>query len=223
MSEFRQNQSAKHAQEVSAVTIANYNRIAVAYSNGTADHDVSQNINALLDAIDVDGPYVILDLGCGPGRDLCQFEELGHEAVGLDGSIELVRIARTKTNCEVLHQNFLNLDLPVARFDGIFANASLFHVPNSELTQVLDNLAATLKYGGVLLCSNPRGNNEEGWIDGRYGCFHDLDTWRTYVTEAGFRELHHYYRPTGRPRAAQPWLVTVWRKSSENSSNSVAS
>lgn len=221
MSEICPNQSAKHAQEVSAITIANYNRIALAYCNGTADHDVSQNINALLDAIDVDGPYVILDLGCGPGRDLCQFNDLGHEVVGLDGSIDLVRIARTKTNCEVLHQNFLNLDLPVARFDGIFANASLFHVPSSQLPQVLDNLAATLKYGGVLLCSNPRGNNEEGWIDGRYGCFHDLETWRTYVTEAGFQELHHYYRPTGRPRAEQPWLVTVWRKSSEIGSNSV--
>lgn len=223
MSEFTWNQSANHAQEVAATTIANYNRMAVAYSKGTANHDVSQNINALLDAINVDGPYVILDLGCGPGRDLCQFSVLGHEVVGLDGSIELVRIARTKTNCEVLHQNFLQLDLPVARFDGIFANASLFHVPSSQLAQVLDNLAATLKSGGVLLCSNPRGNNEEGWFEGRYGCFHNLETWRTYVIDAGFRELHHYYRPTGRPRAEQPWLVTVWRKSSDIGMNSVPS
>ena len=215
MSDFTRNQSAKHAQEVSAKTISIYNRMAVAYSNGTADHDVSQNINALLDAINVDGPYEILDLGCGPGRDLCQFSALGHEVVGLDGSIELVQIARANTNCEVLHQNFLNLDLPVARFDGIFANASLFHVPSSQLSQVLDKLAATLKAGGVLVCSNPRGNNEEGWVEGRYGCFHNLETWRTYVTDAGFQELHHYYRPTGRPRMEQPWLVTVWRRSSE--------
>lgn len=221
MSDLTRNQSAKHAQENSAITIANYNRIAVAYSNGTADHDVSQNITALLEAINVDSPYVILDLGCGPGRDLCQFKALGHEAVGLDGSIEFVRMARTKTDCEVLHQNFLKLDLPFARFDGIFANASLFHVPISELAQVLGNLAATLKSGGVLLCSNPRGSNEEGWVDGRYGCFHDLETWRTYVSDAGFRELHHYYRPTGRPRAEQPWLVTVWRKNSDISTNSV--
>ena len=78
------------------MTIATYDRMAVAYSKGTADHDVSQNITALLDAIDVDGPYVILDLGCGPGRDLCQFKALGHKAVGLDGSIELVRIARNQ-------------------------------------------------------------------------------------------------------------------------------
>ncbi len=217
------NQRAKHAQEVSAITIANYNRMAVAYSNGTADHDVSQNINALLQAINADGPHVILDLGCGPGRDLCRFKALGHEAVGLDGSSEFVRMARARSDCEVLHQDFLRLDLPFARFDGIFANASLFHVPISQLARVLGNLAATLKNGGVLLCSNPRGNNQEGWVDGRYGCFHDLETWRTYVTDAGFQELHHYYRPTGRPRAEQQWLVTVWRRSSDVNTNGVPS
>lgn len=204
-----------HAQEASTRTIAHYDRMAVAYCNGTAGHDVSQNITALLEAIRGDGPHVILDLGCGPGRDLRQFKALGHDVVGLDGSSEFVRMARSAADCEVLHQDFLKLELPHARFDGIFANASLFHVPVSEIDTVLGNLAASLKTDGVLLCSNPRGNNEEGWIEGRYGCFHTLETWRTYVTAAGFRELHHYYRPAGRPRAKQPWLVTVWRKSTE--------
>ena len=200
------------AREVAAVTLAEYNRIAAAYGRGTADHDVSQNIAALLDEIEGEAPYVILDLGCGPGRDLRRFVELGHEAVGLDGSGAFVAMARAATGCEVLHQDFLALDLPPARFDGIFANASLFHVPGSELPRVLRQLAAALKPGGVLFCSNPRGRNEEGWAGGRYGCFHDLETWRAYVLAAGFRELRHYYRPPGRPRARQPWLATVWRK-----------
>ena len=200
------------AHEVAAITIAEYDRMAAAYRRGTADHDVSQNIAALLEAIEGEAPHVILDLGCGPGRDLRRFTALGHEAVGLDGSIELAALARAETVCEVLHQDFLTLDLPPARFDGIFANASLFHVPSSQLARVLGDLAATLRPGGVLFCSNPRGRNEEGWAGGRYGCFHDLETWRTYVTAAGFRELHHYYRPPGRPQAQQPWLATVWRK-----------
>ena len=114
------NHDAIHAQKISTRTIENYDRIAVAFCNGTADHDVSQNITALLEAIKGDGPHVILDLGCGPGRDLCQFTALGHEAVGLDGSIEFVRMARSKTDCEVLHQDFLNLELPLAHFDGDF-------------------------------------------------------------------------------------------------------
>ena len=204
------------AHKVTAITIAEYDRMAAAYRRGTADHDVSQNIAALLEAIEGEGPHVILDLGCGPGRDLRRFTALGHVVVGLDGSSELVAMARAETDCEVLHQDFLALDLPLARFDGIFANASLFHVPNSQLARVLRDLAAALKPDGVLFSSNPRGRNEEGWAGGRYGCFHDLETWRAYVTTAGFRELNHYYRPAGRPRAQQPWLATVWRKSAED-------
>ena len=216
MSEPTPVQNAVQAQKVAAITIAEYDRMAAAYRRGTADHDVSQNIAALLEAIEGAAPHIILDLGCGPGRDLRRFTALGHEAVGLDGSAELAAMARAKTDCELLHQDFLALDLPSARFDGIFANASLFHVPSSQLARVLGDLAVTLKPSGVLFCSNPRGDNEEGWAGGRYGCFHDLETWRAYVTGAGFLELHHYYRPPGRPRAQQPWLATVWRKSSVN-------
>jgi SAM-dependent methyltransferase len=202
----------QEAREVAATTLAEYDRVAAAFQRGTADHDVSQNIAALLEAIDGEPPHVILDFGCGPGRDLRQFTALGHKAVGLDGSAALAEIARTESGCEVLYQDFLALDLPPAHFDGIFANASLFHVPSSQIARVLADLAAALKRGGVLFCSNPRGQNEEGWTGGRYGCFHDLETWRAYVTAAGFRELHHYYRPPGRPRDEQPWLATVWRK-----------
>ena len=201
------------AREAAAVTIAEYDRIAAAYRRGTADHDVSQNIEALLGSMEGEPPYAILDLGCGPGRDLRRFSALGHEAVGLDGSGAFVTMARAETGCEVWHQDFLTLDLPPARFDGVFANASLFHVPGSRVARVLRDVAATLKPGGVLFCSNPRGRNEEGWAGGRYGCFHDLGTWKAYVESAGFRELRHYFRPPGRPRAQQPWLATVWRKS----------
>ena len=200
------------AREAAATTLAEYDRIAAAFRQGTADHDVSQNIAALLDAIEGTPPHAILDLGCGPGRDLRAFAALGHEVTGLDGAAGLVALARAESGCEVLHQDFLALDLPPARFDGIFANAVLFHVPSSQIARVLADLAAALKPGGVLFCSNPRGANEEGWVDGRYGCFYDLPTWRALATGAGFCELHHYYRPPGRPRDQQPWLATVWRR-----------
>ena len=200
------------AREAAALTLAEYDSMADAYRHGTADHDVSQNIAALLEAIEGEAPYAILDLGCGPGRDLLAFTALGHEVTGLDGAAELVALARAQTDCPVLHQDFLALDLPAERFDGVFANASLFHVPSSQIARVLAELAAALKPGGVLFCSNPRGDNQEGWVGGRYGCFYDLETWRAFATAAGFAELRHYYRPPGRPRHQQPWLATVWRK-----------
>jgi SAM-dependent methyltransferase len=173
---------------------------------------VAQNVDALLRHLEGEGPFAILDFGCGPGRDLVTLRRLGHDAVGLDGAPSFVAMARANSGAEVWQQDFLRLDLPPARFDGIFANASLFHVPTQELPRVLGELRATLRPRGVLFASNPRGANREGWQGERYGAWHDFDTWTRLVEDAGFALLEHYYRPPGRPRAEQPWLATVFRR-----------
>ena len=199
-------------QAIARRTLAHYNQRAREFRVGTDDHDVSQNIDALLDAMTRPPPCRILDFGCGPGRDLVQFAMRGHAPVGLDGSAEFVDMARQRVACEVWLQDFLYLDLPRSRFDGVFANASLFHVPQQALPEVLRALWKTLDSDGVLFASNPRGENQAGWNGERYGCYHDLAQWRGYVERAGFVELRHYYRPAGKPRAQQPWLATLWRK-----------
>jgi SAM-dependent methyltransferase len=192
-------------------TLDHYSQRADAFREGTRDHDVSQNVAALLQAIEGPAPLAILDLGCGPGRDLATFAGLGHSPVGLDGAAPFVTMARAQGH-EVWQQDFLALDLPAGRFDGIFANATLFHVPTSALPRVLGELRATLKPRGVLFSSNPRGNGEECWNRGRYGVYHSLDGWRRHMTAAGFCEIAHYYRPAGLPRDHQPWLASVWRR-----------
>ena len=198
--------------DIASATLQHYDSNAQGFFAGTLDHDVSQNIGALCNAITAPGPWTILDLGCGPGRDLATFTRLGHHAIGLDGSAEFVEMARAYSSCEVWHQSFLHLDLPEARFDGVYANASLFHVPRAALPGVLAQLCATLKQGGVLFSSNPRGDNQEGWSGPRYGSYHDYPAWKAYVEAAGFIEVEHYYRPPGMPRDQQPWLASVWRK-----------
>ncbi|HYT47450.1 MAG TPA: class I SAM-dependent methyltransferase [Burkholderiales bacterium] len=197
---------------IAELTLEHYERRADDFWRGTRDHDVSQNIAELLRHIEGEPPFRILDLGCGPGRDLKAFTALGHIAVGLEGAPRFAAMAREYSGCEVWEQDFLKLDLPPARFDGIFANAALFHVPGQELHRVLAELRAALKPRGVLFSSNPRGHNEEGWNRGRYGAYHDLGTWRRYLSAAGFVELNHYYRPPGLPREQQPWLASVWRR-----------
>lgn len=196
-------------------TLAYYDARADKFWEGTRDHDVSQNMNALLEAIEGEAPYSILDVGCGPGRDLKAFVERGHTPVGLEGAARFADMARAHSGCEVWQQDFLNLDLPAERFDGVFANASLFHVPKADLPRVLRQLQATLKPRGVFFTSNPRGNNDEGWNRGRYGVYHDLDAWRRYVSAAGFVEISHYFRPPGLPFEAQTWLATVWRRTAD--------
>jgi SAM-dependent methyltransferase len=201
--------------ETSRITLAHYNAHAESFWLGTKDHDVGQNRDALLANLIGPGPFRILDFGCGPGRDLKAFSDLGHEAIGLEGAPRFAEMARAYSGCSVWLQDFLKLDLPAEFFDGIFANASLFHVPRVELPRVLRELRTSLKANGVLFSSNPRGDNEEGWSDERYGCYHDLAAWRRYVSDAGFVEIAHYYRPIGLPREQQPWLASVWRKREE--------
>jgi len=197
---------------ITSLTLRHYQDNAQAFWEGTRTHDVSQNIAALLERIEAVPPYAILDFGCGPGRDLKTFRELGHRPVGLEGAAALAAMARGFSGCDVLEQNFLQLDLPPARFDGIFANASLFHVPTQELSRVLGELRAALKPGGVLFSSNPRGDGAEGWNGPRYGAWHDLAAWRGFMVSAGFVELGHYYRPAGLPIERQPWLASLWRR-----------
>jgi SAM-dependent methyltransferase len=199
-------------EKIAGLTLEHYNRRAEEFWQGTRDHDVSQNITALLRFIETEPPCTILDLGCGPGRDLKVFAELGHVAIGLEGAARFAAMARAHSGCEVWHQDFLKLDLPNGKFDGVFANASPFHVPTRELPRVLQELHACLKPGGVLFSSNPHGRDEEGWNHGRYGVYHQPETWRRYVAAAGFVELTHYYRPAGAPRDQQPWLASVWRR-----------
>jgi SAM-dependent methyltransferase len=197
--------------EISTRTLAYYEQRAEAFRDGTQDHDVSQNIAALLRHIEGEPPFVILDFGCGPGRDLKTLTGLGHTAIGLEGAAGFAAMARADTGCEVWQQDFRRLHLPSEHFDGIFANASLFHIPSQELPRVLRQLHGALKPDGVLFSSNPRGANEEGWNRGRYGVYHNLEAWRVYMSDANFVELEHYYRPSGVPRGQQPWLASVWR------------
>lgn len=192
-------------------TLGHYDRSADSFKAGTWDHDVTQNYDALLRAIGLEHAR-ILDFGCGPGRDLVWFQAHGHEPVGLDGSARFVEMAREASGCEVWHQSFLALALPPARFDGIFANASMFHVPKQELPRVLRELREALAPRGVLFCSNPRGQDAEGWNGERYGAYHTYEAWKALVEAAGFEEVEHYYRPKDKPREEQPWLATVWRR-----------
>jgi SAM-dependent methyltransferase len=140
---------------IAAVTLAHYDERAEAFWEGTRDHDVRQNIDALLRHLPGPAPATLLDLGCGPGRDLKTFSDLGHVAIGFEGSPRFAAMARAHSGCTVLEGNLLDLSLPTARFDGVFANAVLFHVPSTELPRVLRELHAALKPGGVLFSSKP--------------------------------------------------------------------
>lgn len=197
--------------EIQRVTINHYDFNAESFWQGTRDHDVSQNIHALLQALPKDRALDILDFGCGPGRDLVKFKQLGHRPIGLDGSKSFCAMARQYSACTVLNQDFLNLDLEPCSFDGIFANASMFHIPSQELPSVLAACHLALRPKGILFTSNPRGN-AEGWQGERYGHYMEFERSQHFLEQAGFSIVDYYYRPKDKPRHEQPWLAIVSQK-----------
>ncbi|MBD1880054.1 class I SAM-dependent methyltransferase [Coleofasciculus sp. FACHB-T130] len=201
-------------QEHEQLTIAEYQATAESFREGTWAHDVSQNRDALVAAMPKN-PGKILDLGCGPGRDLLAFKRQGHTVIGLDATPAFVEMARQAVDCEVWQQSFFNLDLPPETFDGIFANASLLHVPHSQMVKVLKDLHQALVPGGAIIISICRGDSEGYSVRPtgyRFVSGWEYETLAPCLEQADFEILHHYYRPPGLPCEAQSWLVMVARR-----------
>jgi SAM-dependent methyltransferase len=197
--------------QIESLTLEHYNQNSTSFREGTKDHDVSQNYDSFLSRFPPGKKLDILDFGCGPGRDLFYFRSIGHRPTGLDGSVEFCKMARQRTGCDVLYQKFLDLNLPPCSFDGVFANASLFHVPGRELSKVLLQIHATLRPNGILFMSNPRGEGE-GWNGQRYGHYMEYEISEQFLVKVGFKVLDYYYRPEGKPFHQQPWLAIVSQK-----------
>ena len=206
------NLSAEALQEIMRFTTDSYGPSAQEFFESSLEHDVSQNCRAFLNNIEGTPPFNLLDLGCGSGRDLKYFRLKGHDAVGLDGAAQQVEIARSFSECEVYYQDFMAMTLPESEFDGIFANASLFHVPSQAVPRVLQQLWRALKRRGILFTSNPLGENQEGWVRDRYAVFYDLAAWSQTLQSAGFERISYYHRPTRQPETQQKWLATLWRR-----------
>ena len=196
-----------------AATIGHYERHAAAYLRFTLNHEMGDSYGAFLGALAAIGGRRILDLGCGVGRDLRFFRACGYQAVGLDGSAAMAATARAVSGCPVWRQDLMALDLPERAFDGVFAHASLFHVPPRRLPAVLAAIRRALAPGGALFAANPLGEDEEGWLGDRYVCLYSERSWCRLVRRAGFRRIGCCRRPPGLPRHRQTWLATLWRRS----------
>ena len=128
---------AKTSEEVrsaAATTIMDYALVAKGYAKGNMNHDVLQNIDAMLKPLHASPlrtlPFDVLDVCCASGRDLHALRGLGHNPVGLNGVAEFCKMSREASGCEVWEQLLTDLDLPVGQLDTIFCNACLFHIPH---------------------------------------------------------------------------------------------
>lgn len=178
-------------------TIEYYNLHAQEFVDSSVNADMSEHYEKFLKHIPVGG--TILDLGCGSGRDTKHFLSKGYEVTAVDGSIELCKIASAYTGINVQHLLFEDLDYDNT-FNGVWACASLLHVPKLELSAVFKKIAKALKKGGYLYVSFKYGT-EEREKDGRVftdftpvllhsvidqqSCWQTIDEWITSDVRPG--------------------------------------
>jgi SAM-dependent methyltransferase len=138
-------------------TIGYYDRNARAFYDTTVDVELGHLYAPFLALLA--GRARILDAGCGSGRDARRFKQLGHSVTLVEPSSELARLAAMLVGQEVLGLRFQDLDF-VEEFDGVWASASLLHVPRAEIDGVLERLRRALVPGGVLYASFKHGEGE---------------------------------------------------------------
>jgi SAM-dependent methyltransferase len=185
-------------------TIAWYERNAAAFAEGTLDVPFDHLRAPFLDRLPF--PARILDTGCGAGRDAAAFARLGHQVVAMEPCEPLATRAEALLGATVLRLRFDQMTF-AAEFDGVWACASLLHVPASELTNALEHCLQALRVGGVLFASFKHGRGER-CRDGRW--FTDLDEhgWAKLAAELGaLTTVGTWTTPDGRPnRADERWL-----------------
>ena len=154
---------------------------------------------------------LILDLGCGSGRDTLAFKKKGYQVEAIDYSAELVKKARELTNIEVRQQSFYDL-AENNKYDGIWACASLLHCERDRLTEVLGLIFKALKPNGVCYMSFKYGNTDRE-KDRR--SFTDLDEAqaRELVDQLeGVKVLQQWKTVDKRPDRDEEWLNVLWKK-----------
>ena len=163
-------------KEAGKLTLDYYNEKARAFCDDTQDVEFSAFQRAFTSHIPEGGR--ILDLGCGSGRDSRAFLNAGYQVTAVDGSVELCRIASEFIGQPVLCATFQDY-VPAEVFDGIWACASLLHIPSEELEGLMARLAGSLRRGGCFYVSFKYGDFR-GMRNGRF--FQDM-------TESSLGEL----------------------------------
>ena len=145
-------------------TLQYYEDNAEAFISGTVNADMSDTRQRFLKLLPENA--LILDFGCGSGRDTKAFLEHGYRVDAVDGSAELCRQASDYTGICVRQMLFQELDIS-NYYDGVWACASILHLSKIEISDVLKRISNALKPGGILYTSFKYGTFE-GMRNNRY-------------------------------------------------------
>lgn len=179
-----------------AGTVDTYESVADEYRRRHADRSVvADQIERFLDALDPNEGARILDAGCGPGWESATFHEAGHRPVGIDLTPAfLAHASEVAPRADLARMDMRHLGLADGAFDGVWACASLLHVPREDALPTLEEFRRVVRTGGALQVAVKRGTGRrrlDGYEDDRrqFTLFRP-DEFRDLVRAAGFRIEH---------------------------------
>ena len=191
-------------------TLEYYNDHAIEYYISTIDVDM-RDIYELFEVNLADGDS-ILDVGCGSGRDSYYFLGTGYSVTAIEPSKELARLASERIGMEVINTPIQAINFK-SQFNGVWACASLLHIPFIEMPTVLIKLHEALKDGGTLFISLKKGDYE-GYRNGRYFCDYNVPKFEQLnYKDIGYQLLKYHESADKRSdRQLETWLNIVLRK-----------
>ena len=197
-------------KEGNDITIAYYNCNAEQFADSTADVVFSDVQDRFLNKLQP-GSF-ILDFGCGAGRDSLYFIKKGYQVDAVDGSEKLCEIAGRNTGLEVRKMLFSDLN-ECEKYDGIWACASVLHLPKEELYDVFKKMICAVKTGGYIYTSFKYGD-QEGFRSGRYFTDFTEGSFRIFVEDHSLIKIDECWvswdvRPG---RSEEKWLNIILKK-----------
>ena len=191
-------------------TLKYYNENAQSFASGTVSVKFTEVQDKFLEKLNPDA--YILDFGCGAGRDTKYFLSRGYQIDAIDGSEQLCRIASKYTGIKVRQMLFQELD-EKEKYDGIWACASILHLPKKQLREVLENMYAALKSEGWIYTSFKHGKFE-GERNGRYFTDFTTDTFKEFIHDMhGLKIEEQWITGDVRPgRGEEKWLNLLLQK-----------
>ena len=191
-------------------TLEYYKTNTDSFVKGTLAADMSQTQSRFLDKLPKHA--YILDFGCGSGRDTKVFLDNGYQVDAVDGSEEVCHEASRITGIAVKQMFFSDLDADTV-YDGIWACASILHLPRTELKDVLNRISKALKPQGVLYTSFKLGVSE-GFRGGRWFTDFTEESLKTFWKEVrGLEIFETWITQDVRPgREEERWINLLARR-----------
>lgn len=199
------------------ITIKSYDDTASEYHKVVTSFELLPEIKTFANRVIKGGK--ILDLGCGPGHHSKYFSSLDFNVIGIDLSSEMIEIAKKESdNGDFQVMDILNLNFEKNSIDGIWASASMLHVPKYKLKSLLRKLKGMLVNNGILYISLKEGVGSEIITDVRYGgvnkfyVYYQLEEIENLLKSIGFEIIEIKLKGKRTSYDTNSWIHVFCRK-----------